>query len=67
MLFPISQNKINVPFALIHLDVWDLSPVAIVYGIQWFVTFVNDCTRKTWLYMMKNTNKYLMYWEHFIL
>lgn len=23
-------------------------------GIRWFVTFVNDCTRMTWLYVVKH-------------
>ena len=43
-----------VPFALIHSDVWGPSPVTTYAGIRWFVTFVDDCTRMTWLYVMKH-------------
>lgn len=52
--FPISLNKSDIPFALIHSDVWGPSPVTTISGIRWFVTFVDDCTRMTWLYLMKH-------------
>ena len=42
--FPLSMNKSNVPFALIHSDVWGPSPKSSISGYQWFVIFVDDCT-----------------------
>ena len=51
--YPLSSNKSGMPFALIHSDVWGPFPISTSSGIHWFVTFVDDCTRMTWLYLMK--------------
>ena len=51
--FPISSNKSFIPFALIHFDVWGPAPISSSSGYRWFVTFINDCTRMTWLYLLK--------------
>lgn len=51
--FPINSNKCDIPFNLIHSDVWGPSPFTTVLGIHCFVTFVDDCTRMTWLYLLK--------------
>ena len=45
--FPISLNKSDTPFALVHSDVWGPSPITTSSSIRWFVTFVDDCTRMT--------------------
>ncbi|CAL8156129.1 unnamed protein product [Prunus armeniaca] len=52
--FPSSKNKSLLPFELVHLDVWGPSPVNIVLGVKWFVTFIDDCTRMKWVYLLKN-------------
>ncbi|KAM2373706.1 hypothetical protein ACFXTH_042713 [Malus domestica] len=49
-----SFNKRTIPFELVHSDVWGPSPVATNHGVRWFVIFVDDCTRMTWLYTMKH-------------
>jgi len=55
--YPLSMNKSDIPFALIHSNVWGPSPVSIVSGVCWFVTFVDDCTRMTWLYLLKHKDE----------
>ncbi|KAM2707578.1 hypothetical protein EV1_036542 [Malus domestica] len=55
--FPPSMNRRSSPFALVHSDVWGPSPVSTTSGIRWFVTFMDDCTRMTWLYMLKNKSE----------
>jgi hypothetical protein len=55
--YPISLNKSVVPFALIHSDVWAPSPVTTPSGIRWFVIFVDDYTRMTWLYLLKHKDE----------
>ena len=55
--FPLSMNKSNVPFALIHSDVWGPSPKSSISGYWWFVIFVDDCTRMTWIYLLKQKNE----------
>ncbi|XP_073263621.1 uncharacterized protein [Populus alba] len=51
--FPTSMNKSDIPFTLIHSDVWGPSPITTISGIRWFVTFVDNYTRMTWLYLLK--------------
>ena len=41
--YPLRSNKSDMPFALIHSDVWGPSPISTSSGIRWFVTFVDDC------------------------
>ncbi|CAL9006017.1 unnamed protein product, partial [Prunus brigantina] len=45
VLFPLSSNKCLVPFSLVHSDVWGLAKIATLAGEQWFVTFIDNCTR----------------------
>jgi hypothetical protein len=35
---------------LVHIDVWVLSHVSSLGGSHYYVTFINDATRKTWVY-----------------
>ena len=42
---------------MIHSNVWGPSLVSTLYGICWFVTFIDDCTHMTWLYLMKNKDE----------
>ena len=41
-------------FELVHLDVWGPCPIAYPTGFRYFVTFVDDYSRTTCLYLMKN-------------
>ena len=52
-VFPLSNNKAALPFELVHSDVWGPTHVT-SNGFRWFVTFIDDCTRLTWVYLMKN-------------
>ncbi|WVZ17273.1 hypothetical protein V8G54_010255 [Vigna mungo] len=49
-----SLNKSIVPFMLIHSDVWGPSKISSLRGSRWFVTFIDYCTRMTWLWLMKS-------------
>ena len=51
--FPIS-NKRSSPFFLIHSDIWGPSNIPNISGSRWFVTFIDDCTRVSWIYLLKN-------------
>ena len=39
---------------IIHSDVWGPSKVTTLGGSHWFVTFIDDCTRMTWVCLMKS-------------
>lgn len=55
--FPLSSTKSSKPFDLIHSDVWGPSPITTSSGARWFVTFVDDCSRMTWVYLLKNKSE----------
>jgi GAG-pre-integrase domain len=48
-----SFNKCSEPFDLIHSDVWGPAPIDSIAGYKWFVLFIDDCTRMTWIYLLK--------------
>ena len=45
------------PFDLIHSDVWGPSPITIHGGSRYFVIFVDDFSRYTWIYLFKNRSE----------
>ena len=40
----------------IHLDVWGLVSVSSHSGAQYFVSFIDDYSRKVWIYFMKHNS-----------
>ena len=60
------NNKSSIPFTLIYNDVWGPSRITSLKGHRWFVSFIDDCSRITWLYMMKENGKYSPYFKTFI-
>ena len=60
-----SLNKSDIPFALIHSDVWGPSPITTSSGIRWFMTFIDDCTRMTWLYLLKHKDDVFSVFQSF--
>ena len=51
--FPISNKRSSSPFYLIHNDIWGPSPVPNVSGSRWFGSLIDDCTRVTWIFLLK--------------
>ena len=50
--FPSSTSYSVKPFDLVHSDVWGLI-IKSFDGYKYFVTFVDDFSRFTWLYLLK--------------
>ncbi|XP_048635048.1 uncharacterized protein LOC125608656 [Brassica napus] len=44
----------SFPFDLVHMDVWGPFSVESTEGYRYFLTLVDDCTRVTWIYFLKN-------------
>ena len=63
--FPLIFNKSPVPFMVIHSDVWGPSKVPTLGGSYWFVTFIDDCTRMTWLCLMKSKSEVTLLFQKF--
>ena len=53
-IFPASNNRCHTPFELIHSDIWGPSLIPNVSGARWFVSFIDDCTRLTWVFLLKS-------------
>ena len=51
--FNLSLNKSIVPFTIVRTYVWGPSHISSLNGYKWFVTFVDDFFRTTWVYLMK--------------
>lgn len=41
------------PFSLVHSDIWGPSRIKNINGARWFVSFVDDHTRLTWVFLMR--------------
>ena len=46
-------------FNLIHSDVWGPSPVSSIGGFRYFVVFVDDYSRYSWIFNMKYRSELL--------
>ena len=51
--FSMSQHKTKGLLDLIHTDVCGPSPVASIRGARCYVTFIDDLSRKVWVYFLK--------------
>ena len=54
LLFNNSVSHALSSFDLIHSDVWGPSPISTPGGSHYFVIFVDDFSRYTWIYLFKN-------------
>ena len=52
--FPSNPKLSKAPFDLIHIDVWGPFQTPTHDGYKYFFTLVDDCTRVTWLYLLKD-------------
>ena len=53
------------PFALVHSDIWGPSRVKSTLGFQYFVTFIDDYSKCTWLFLMKHRSKLFQIFQSF--
>ena len=53
------------PFDLVHSDVWGPSPVATKGGSRYYVSFIDDCTRYCWVYLMKQRSEFFAIYHMF--
>ena len=64
-LSPRVNNRASAPFELVHSDVWGPCPVVSPTGFGYFVTFVDDYSLTTWLYLMKNHSELFSHFRAF--
>ena len=64
-LSPRVNKRAFAPFELVHSDVWDPCLVSSPTGFKYFVTFVDDFSHVTWLYLMKSCSKLFSHFSAF--
>ena len=55
--YPNRSYKASQPFSMIHSDVWGPSRIKNVTGSRWFISFIDDHTRLTWVFLMKEKSE----------
>ncbi|XP_071705367.1 uncharacterized protein [Rutidosis leptorrhynchoides] len=56
-LSPRVNKRASSPFELVYSDVWGSCSVTSKPGFKYFVTFIDDYYRVTWLYLMKSRSE----------
>jgi transposase InsO family protein len=63
--FPSSETRSKGILDLIHSDVGGPMSVASVKGASYYVTFIDDFSRKTWIYFMKTKDEVFSHFRAF--
>ncbi|KAJ0433138.1 putative RNA-directed DNA polymerase [Helianthus annuus] len=53
------------PFDIVHSDVWGPSPVSTKGGSIYYVSFIDDYTRYSWVYLMKRKSDFFDIYKDF--
>ena len=60
-----SESISNSIFELIHSDIWEPFPIASIGGSQYFVVFIDDYSRYSWIFPMKSRSEILPIYSNF--
>lgn len=52
-----SNSRAEKPFNYVHADLWGPSPVNTLGGNRYFISIVDDFSRKTWVYLLKHKSE----------
>ncbi|XXG51738.1 hypothetical protein AAC387_Pa03g0243 [Persea americana] len=63
--FPIRMHKSPVPFMVVHSDVWGPAKISSMNGSRWFVSFIDDYSRMTWVCLMKTKDEVSLLFKKF--
>ena len=58
--FPRSDNKADGMLGLIHSDICGLMSTRALSGAEYFITFIDYLSQKTWIYFLKIKDKVLI-------
>ena len=63
--FPVSTTKTKHVLEVLHTDLWGLAPVFSVQGYRYYVSFVDDFSRFTWIFPLKTKDETLAVFKIF--
>jgi transposase InsO family protein len=52
--FPSSNKQVQSPFELVHYDLWGPAPVVSTNAFRYYLVFVDEFTKFTWVYLLKH-------------
>lgn len=55
--FPSTLHEYLAPLHLIHTDLWGPSPILSSSGYKYYIHFIDDYTKFTWIYLLKNKSE----------
>ena len=55
--FPLSTVKSTCPFDIVHGDVWCSAPCLSTAGFRYYVIFVDDCSKFSWIFPLKTKSE----------
>lgn len=64
--FPSEGNKATNLFEIVHSDVWGIGPILSHAGYKYFVTFIDDYSRYTWVYFLRNKSEVFCMFKLFL-
>jgi len=50
-------QKSAYPFDLVHSNICGPASKSSIFDAKWFVTFIDNCTRVTWIFLMKEKSE----------
>ncbi|KAH9785453.1 retrovirus-related pol polyprotein from transposon RE1 [Citrus sinensis] len=57
--FKTTANKTASPLELIHTDLWGPAPITFLNGYKYYISFIDDYSRYTWIYHLKTKSQAL--------
>jgi len=66
LLFLLSASKSKICFDFIHVDVWGPYSSSSIHGHKYFLTIVDDYSRYTWVFPLKQKSKVVKILENFL-
>ena len=64
--FPISKShRARAPLEIVHSDICGQMQTPSIGGSSYFLTFIDDFTRKTWVYFLKHKSDAFVYFQQF--
>ncbi|KAK8956812.1 hypothetical protein KSP39_PZI000126 [Platanthera zijinensis] len=55
--YPAHCTRSSAPFDLLHSDVWGPYKTTSISGFRYFITFIDDYSRMTWLYLLRDRSE----------
>lgn len=57
--FPSSSSQAKVPLELVFTDIWGQAPILSTSGFKYYISFLDDYSRFTWIYPLKQKSEAL--------